>query len=99
MSRGAAVSCFYTGRVLPATPTTGTGVMAIRRHDVKTRRPVPAAGLDELIARAHRAVVKLTAERNAVQRKLTRARIRYSVLTRLAADESKRQLASQGGAL
>jgi hypothetical protein len=44
------------------------------------------------VARAHDQLVKLTRERDQAQRRLVRARIRYSVLTRLAADQAKREL-------
>jgi hypothetical protein len=45
-----------------------------------------------MIARAHRRVAKLAGELESARRKLARARIRYSVLTRLAADASRRAL-------
>lgn len=64
----------------------------IRRVNVKEPRERTAAQLVDLIAREHRRVEKLTRERNAAQRKLERARIRYSVLKRLANDQARRAL-------
>lgn len=66
--------------------------MAIKRVDLRTSRQGPPAGLVELIAREHKRVERLTRERNKVQRKLQRARVRYSVLKRLANDAARRQL-------
>lgn len=64
----------------------------MKRLDLKPQRHGPPADLLELIAREHRRVERLTKERNRVQRKLARARVRYSVLKRLANDAARRQL-------
>jgi hypothetical protein len=64
----------------------------IRRIDVKAPRERTAAQLDDLIAREHRRVEKLTKARNRLQRQLERARMRYSVLKRLANDQARRAL-------
>lgn len=71
--------------------------MPIRKTHLRTPKPkaapLPAPDqLAKLVARAHDQLVKLTRERDQAQRRLVRARIRYSVLTRLAADQAKREL-------
>ena len=66
--------------------------MPIRKHDVKAATKRAPLRLDELIAREHKRVSKLTRDLEVARRRLARARLRYSVLTRLAADESKRFL-------
>lgn len=66
--------------------------MTIKRVDLRSVRHGPQLGLADLIAREHKRVERLTRERNKLQRKLERARVRYSVLKRLANDASRREL-------
>lgn len=58
-------------------------------HHTAPRAP---AQLDQLIAREHKRITKLAQELERVRRRLTRARIRFSVLSRMAADMAKRGL-------
>ncbi len=64
--------------------------MSIKRVDLRPQAKRAAASLEELIAREHRRVAKLTKKRDAIQRQLTRSRIRYGVLKRLANDNARR---------
>lgn len=61
---------------------------------INLRTPTPRVGVQlvDLIAREHRRVERLTKERNRLQRKLNNARVRYSVLKRLANDQARRSL-------
>lgn len=69
--------------------------MAIVKHDVKRRPKWRPLALDERIARAHKKVEQLAKEARRAQRRLARARMTYSILTGLAADQSKRALEEQ----
>jgi hypothetical protein len=64
---------------------------------VKTITVLPSTSrraltLTEEMAREHRRVAKLTRERDAIGRRLARARMRYSVLKRMANDDARRAL-------
>lgn len=61
----------------------------IRNVPLRTARPAREKTLVELIEREHRRIAKLTRQRDSLQRRLVRARMRYSVLKRMANDQAR----------